>query len=47
VKPTANGSSLTSDIVTIEFVDLQHVRLTTATGETWITADGGQNWQKK
>jgi len=38
---------LTGDIVTIEFTDLQHGHLTTTNGETWLTPDGGQTWQKK
>ena len=47
VKPTSDGKNLSSEIVTIEFADFQHGKLTTAAGETWITADGGQSWQKK
>lgn len=47
VKPTADGKSLTADIVGLEFTDARRGKLTTASGETWITADAGQSWQKK
>lgn len=47
VKPTANGKLLTSDILHVEFTDAQHGKLSTASGETWTTDDGGQNWQTK
>ena len=47
IHPSANGAMLTGDIVTIEFTDLQHGHLTTTNGETWLTPDGGQTWQKK
>src|SRR6266849_4693576 len=47
VKPTADGKSLTADIVGLEFTDARRGKLTTASGETWITTDAGQSWQKK
>lgn len=47
VKPTADGKSLTADIVGLEFTDTRRGKLTTASGETWITTDAGQSWQKK
>ena len=37
---------LTADIVSLEFTDTQHGRLTTVNGETWTTTDAGQTWQK-
>jgi len=47
VVPSSAGSVLTGDIVSIEFTDLQHGKLSTSTAETWITADSGQTWQKQ
>jgi hypothetical protein len=47
VKPAADGKSLTADIVTVEFTDARHGKLATASGETWVTTDAGQSWQKK
>ena len=47
VVPSSAGSVLTGDIVSIEFPDPQHGKLSIATGETWITADSGQTWQKQ
>ena len=46
VNPTADGNSLTGDIVTVEFSDAAHGKLTTSTRETWTTADAGDTWQK-
>jgi photosystem II stability/assembly factor-like uncharacterized protein len=47
VLPTAAGISLTGDIVTVEFFDLQHGKIATATAEVWTTADAGLTWQKQ
>lgn len=47
VQPVAAGTSLTADIIGIEFADLQHGTLTTADKQTWITADAGRTWQKQ
>jgi Photosynthesis system II assembly factor YCF48/Putative zinc-finger len=47
IKPAADGKSLTSDIDTIEFTDARHGKLATASGETWVTTDAGESWQKK
>jgi hypothetical protein len=46
VTPVAQGTGLSSDIDTIEFVDRQHGKVGTTTGETWTTPDAGQTWQK-
>ena len=46
VKPMCEGATLTASIAAIEFADPQHGKLTTATGETWLTADAGQTWEK-
>lgn len=47
VVPSSAGSVLTGDVVSIEFPDLQHGKLSTSTAETWITTDSGQTWQKQ
>ena len=47
VKPTADGKSLTSDIITLEFSDASHGKLTTSNHEIWITSDAGETWQKQ
>jgi hypothetical protein len=46
VVPSANGTTLTVDIVGMEFVE-QKEKITTATSEIWITSDDGQTWQKQ
>jgi hypothetical protein len=46
VVPVSAGMPLTSDIVAIEFSDLQHGRITTSAAEIWTTVDDGQTWQK-
>ena len=45
VKPPANGKTLTADIVSIEFTDSQHIKLTTSDGKIWTTTEGGKRWQ--
>jgi hypothetical protein len=47
IHPVANGIALTSTITRIDFTDTQHGRLTTGTGETWLTTDAGRTWQKQ
>jgi len=47
VFPAAAGASLTGDIISLEFADIQHGRASTSTSEVWITTDGGQTWQKQ
>jgi hypothetical protein len=47
VWPIAGGVNLTGDIVALEFADAQHGKVTTSTGEIWITSDDGQTWQKR
>ncbi len=44
VKPMANGRPLTADIITVEFTDSQHGRLTTGDHEIWTTSDTGITW---
>ena len=47
IVPSAAGASLTGDILSIEFPDPQHGKLSTSTSETWITTDDGGTWQKQ
>jgi len=47
VKPAAHGSTLTAAIAAIEFTDLQHGKLTTSTGEIWLTSDAGLTWRNQ
>jgi photosystem II stability/assembly factor-like uncharacterized protein len=47
VKPVAEGKPLTANIIGVEFIDPRSGKLTTTGGETWITTDGGQSWEKK
>jgi hypothetical protein len=47
VIPESGGATLTADIVSLEFADAQHGKITASTAETWTTSDGGQTWQKQ
>lgn len=47
VTPTSSGAMLTGDIVSLDFPDAQHGKVSTSTGEGWITSDAGQTWQKQ
>ncbi len=47
VVPATSGTVLTNDIVSLEFSDPQHGKLSTSAGEAWTTADAGQTWQKQ
>jgi photosystem II stability/assembly factor-like uncharacterized protein len=47
VVPSAGGAVLTGDVVSLEFVDAQHGRVSTSTSEVWITGDDGATWQKQ
>ena len=46
VYPAFNGQHLTGDIVTVEFNDAKHGKLTTSDHETWTTSDAGVTWEK-
>ena len=46
VKPVADGKPLTTDIISVEFTDIQHGRLITDRRETWTTGDGGASWHR-
>jgi len=47
VQPTFNGVVLAADVAAIEFTDPQHGKITTSTGEAWITVEAGETWQKQ
>jgi len=47
VRVEANGRELGGDIVRIEFADIKNGVMTTSTGETWATSDGGATWQQQ
>ncbi len=47
VTPTSAGAVLTGDIVSLEFPDMQHGKVSTSSGEVWTTSDAGQTWQKQ
>lgn len=44
VSPVASGQKLASDVVRVDFTDKLNGAVTTASGQTWITSDGGQTW---
>ena len=39
------GSTVTETIVGIQLRDSQHLTVSTASGQHWVTEDGGQHWQ--
>ncbi len=45
IQPAIGGAALTSDIVTLEFGDANHGKLTTSNHEIWITSDAGETWR--
>jgi hypothetical protein len=47
IMPTSSGAALAGDIVSLEFPDTQHGKVSTSTGDVWTTSDGGQTWQKQ
>jgi hypothetical protein len=47
IVPSAQGVTLSGDIIRVEFSDVLHGKITTSTSETWTTADAGQSWQKQ
>jgi len=46
IRPVVEGKPLTADIVTVQFPDAQHGKLTTADHEAWTTSDAGVSWHK-
>ncbi|HWO29026.1 MAG TPA: carboxypeptidase regulatory-like domain-containing protein, partial [Candidatus Acidoferrum sp.] len=47
IVPASAGTTLTGDILSIDFPDAQHGKVSTSTSEVWMTGDGGQSWQKQ
>jgi hypothetical protein len=47
VAAVSSGAILTGDIISLEFPDPQHGKLSTSTSEVWTTSDAGQTWQKQ
>jgi hypothetical protein len=47
ITPSASGTTLTSDITSIEFSDPQHASIATSNAERWTTPDGGQTWLRE
>jgi hypothetical protein len=47
VVPASAGAILSGDIVSLEFGDMQHGKVSTSTPEVWTTSDAGQTWQKQ
>jgi hypothetical protein len=47
VQPQANGESLSTDIIGVEFPDAQDGKVTTSSQGIWTTTDAGQSWQKQ
>jgi len=47
IVPNSAGTALTGDILSIDFPDPQHGKVSTSTSEVWTTADGGLTWQKQ
>jgi hypothetical protein len=47
IVPASAGAVLTGDVVSLEFPDPQHGKVSTSTSEVWITTDDGQTWRKQ
>jgi hypothetical protein len=47
VVPATAGTILTGDILSVEFPDPQHGKVSTSTAEVWTTSDDGQTWRKR
>ena len=47
IKLVGDGKPLTADIITVEFTDSRHGKLTTDDHETWTTSDGGESWRRQ
>jgi hypothetical protein len=46
VKLESGGSAISQAVVGIRVRDPQHLTVTTASGEQWVSEDGGQHWQR-
>jgi len=47
VVPTSSRAILTGDIISLEFSDMEHGKVSTSNAEVWNTTDNGQTWQKQ
>jgi hypothetical protein len=47
VVPVSGNAPLAGDVVSVEFPDAMHGRITTSTAQVWTTSDDGQTWQKQ
>lgn len=47
VAPIFGDTALLGDIVSVEFPDNRHGRITTSTAQVWTTSDDGQTWQEQ
>ncbi|MGA2019472.1 MAG: YCF48-related protein [Candidatus Sulfotelmatobacter sp.] len=47
VIPSTTAMVLTGDVISIQFSDTQHGKISTSTAEIWTTSDAGQTWQKQ
>jgi hypothetical protein len=47
IVPASSGATLTGDVVSLDFPDPQHGKISTSTSEVWTTSDGGQTWRKQ
>jgi hypothetical protein len=47
VKPVPDGKPHTADIISVEFTDPQHGKVSTSSHETWTTSDGGVTWHQE
>ncbi len=46
IPASPDGRSLTGDVVSVEFSNVQNGAILTSTGERWTTNDGGQSWRR-
>ncbi|MFZ0320761.1 MAG: YCF48-related protein [Candidatus Sulfotelmatobacter sp.] len=47
VTPSSEGAGLTGDVISIEFSDPRHGKVSTSNAETWTTSDAGQSWRRQ
>jgi photosystem II stability/assembly factor-like uncharacterized protein len=47
VSLTTGSTTVTDDVIHIEFKDAQNGTVGTAAGDSWTTTDAGQHWQKQ
>jgi len=47
VTPSSEGTSMTGNVIGIQFSDAQHGKITTSSSEIWLTSDAGRTWIKQ